>query len=473
VRILLVSQNREKVPYPVLPIGLCFVAEALEKAGHAVRVLDLCFERDERAAVLREVRRAKPDLVGIGIRNLDNCDYWRPKDFIPDAARLVATCRELARVPILVGGSAVSVMPGPVLAAVGADFAITGDGERAAVDFARALEAGADPRGLPGVCSPNADGTVRINAQNRVPLLDVNLPPRIYRWVDVRPYLAYEGVYPLQSKRGCALKCVYCTYTAIEGRMYRMKSGAEMAREIRDVMDRSPVRDFEFVDSTFNLPESHALDVCDAVIRGKLGARFVGSGLNPVSVSERLLGRMKEAGFGSLICTAESASDRVLGNLRKGFTRKHLERIAGLTRKAGLRTLWIFLVGGPGETRETVLETLDFFHRFTDRGDVAFVSNGIRIYPGTPMAAAALAEGRIRSEDELLRPTFSFSPGLDVEWLHRTMSEHSRKDPRLVTSESSQSPLVPFGLRILSMLGVRKPFWRFAPVLNRVLAAVS
>jgi hypothetical protein len=101
------------------------------------------------------------------------------------------------------------------------------------------------------------------------------------------------------------------------------------------------------------------------------------------------------------------------------------------------------------------------------------VSNGIRVYPGTPMAEAALREGRIRSESELLRPTFSFSPGLDVEWLHRTMAEHARKDPRLMTSERSQSPLVPFGLRVLSLLGVRKPFWRFAPVLNRVLAAVS
>jgi anaerobic magnesium-protoporphyrin IX monomethyl ester cyclase len=468
VNILLISQNQEKVPYPVLPIGLCYVAEALEKAGHRVSVVDLCFDGDVR----RGFAGSSPDLIGIGVRNMDNCDYWRPKNFIPDVRRLVETCRGLSRAPILIGGSAVSVMPAEILKAVGADYAITGDGERAAVEFAAALARGEDPRPLPGVCSLSGE-TVRVNPQNRVPALDVNLPPRMYRWVDVRPYLKYEGVYPLQSKRGCALKCIYCTYTNIEGKLYRMKSGEHMADEIQDVMENSPVRDFEFVDSTFNLPESHALDICDAVIRRKLGARFIGSGLNPVSVSETLLERMKTAGFSSLICTAESASDRVIGNLQKGFTRKHIERIAVLTRRVGLRTLWIFLVGGPGETRETVLETLDFFHRHAAPGDVAFVSNGIRIYPNTAMSRIALAEGVIRSDAELVEPTFYFSPGLDRDWLHDTMKAHARMDPRLVTSESSQSPLVPFGLRLLSLLGVRKPFWRFAPVLNRVLRCVS
>ena len=474
MNILLVSQNQEKVPYPVLPLGLCYVAEALEKAGHSVSVVDLCFERDSARSIARAARRAPPGLIGVGIRNLDNCDYWRPKNFVPDARRIVDECRAASPgTPLVIGGSAVGVMPAAVLLATGADYAVAGDGERAAVNLARALESGADPRPLPGLCSRNTDGTVRVNPQDRVPALDALAPPRVYRWVDVVPYMNYEGVYPLQSKRGCALNCIYCTYTNIEGRLYRMKSGKEVADEIQDVMDRSPVRDFEFVDSTFNLPESHALDICDAVIRRRLGARFIGSGLNPVSVSERLLGRMRQAGFTSLVCTAESASDAVIHNLGKGFTRRHLERIATQTRKQGLRTLWIFLVGGPGETPDTVKETLDFFHRFTAPGDVGFVSNGIRIYPSTPLARIATSEGVIRSEKELLEPRFYFSQELDRDWLRRTMASHARLDPRLVTSESSQNPIVPFGLRLLSLFGVRKPFWRFAPVLNRVLRWVS
>jgi radical SAM superfamily enzyme YgiQ (UPF0313 family) len=472
VRILLVSQNTEKVPYPVLPLGLCYVAETLEKAGHTVAFLDLCFEGNPNAALRAAIRRSSPGLIGIGIRNLDNCDYWRPKDFVPDARALVAECRANTEAPILLGGSAVSVMPEQVLRATGADYAISGDGERAVLGFVGALEKDEDPAGVPGVCSMRS-GAARVNPQDRVPALDQNAPPRVYRWVNVRPYMQYEGVYPLQSKRGCALQCIYCTYVNIEGRLYRMKSGESMATEIEDVMDHSPVRDFEFVDSTFNLPESHALDICHAVIRRGLGCRFIGSGLNPVSVSEGLLATMKTAGFTSLVCTAESASDRVIANLQKGFSRADLDRVAARTRATGLRTLWIFLVGGPGEDRDTVRETLDFFHEKTGPGDVAFVSNGIRIYPKTSIARIALAEGVIRSEEELLSPKFYFSKGLDIGWLHETMKAYARTDPRLVTSESSQSPLVPFGLRMLSMMGVKKPFWRFAPLLNRVLRYVS
>lgn len=474
MKILLVSQNQEKVPYPVLPLGLCYVAEALEKAGHSVRLLDLCFEPGTAAAVAREVRRFQPGLIGVGIRNLDNCDYWRPKNFVPDARRIVQECRAAApRVPVVVGGSAVGVMPAAMLKATGADYAVAGDGERAAVALVRALEQGGDPRSLPGVCTLMVDGTVRVNPQDRVPALADLAPPRVYRWVNVRPYLNFEGVYPLQSKRGCALQCIYCTYTNIEGRRYRLKSGEEVADEVRDVVENSPVRDFEFVDSTFNLPESHALDICEALVKRRLGARFIGSGLNPVSVSDVLLGRMRAAGFSSLVCTAESASDAVIRKLAKGFTRKHLERIAGLTRREGLRTLWIFLVGGPGENPSTVRETLAFFHEFAAPGDVGFVSNGVRIYPGTPLARIALAEGVIRSEEELLEPRFYFSKELDRGWLREEMNAFARRDPRLITSESSQSPIVPFGLRMLAMLGVRKPFWRFAPVLNRVLRCVS
>ncbi|MCC6742018.1 MAG: cobalamin-dependent protein [Planctomycetia bacterium] len=472
MKVLLLSANREKVPYPVLPIGLCFVAEALERAGHQVRIEDLCFARDPRKAVARAVAGFQPGMVGVGIRNMDNCDYYVPKNFVPDAARIVADIRAVTSAPVVIGGSAVSVLPGPMMERIRPDYAVVGDGERAAVALAAALDAGRDPSGLPGIASFQ-DGVPRINHQDRVPSLDVNTPPRIYRWVDTRRYMSFEGVYPLQSKRGCSLKCIYCTYTNIEGSSFRFKNGEEMASEIEDVITHSGIRDFEFVDSTFNVPEKHAMDICDSVIRRGLRARFIGSGLNPVAVSEALLVRMKEAGFRSLICTAESASDPVLSNLRKGFTRADVENVARLTSKVGLRTLWIFLVGGPGENRDTVLETLDFIHKCAGPGDVAFITNGVRIYPHTALAAQALSEGVIRTHEELIDPKFYFSPGLDRDWLRETMIEHARQDPRIMTSERSQHPLIPYGLRLLSMIGVQKPFWRFAPTFNRLMRLVS
>ncbi|MBI2922745.1 MAG: cobalamin B12-binding domain-containing protein [Planctomycetes bacterium] len=472
MKILLVSANQEKVPYPVLPIGLCYVAESLEKAGHQVRLLDLCFERRTARALDRAVKEFEPALVGVGIRNMDNCDYYYPKNFVPEAKRVVAEIRAATKAPVMIGGSAVSVLPREMYEAIGADWAVVGDGELAAVELAKAVEEKRDPSGIAGVVSRGAEG-VRVNPQNRVPALDVNTPPRMWRWVDPQRYMKFEGVYPLQSKRGCSLKCIYCTYTNIEGKSFRMKSGEEMAKEIEEIIERSGVRDFEFVDSTFNVPESHAIDICDTIIRRGIRANFVGSGLNPIGVSERLLGKMVDAGFRSLICTAESASDTVIRNLRKGFTRADVENVARLTARAGLRTLWIFLVGGPGETPETVLETLDFIHRHTAPGDVSYITNGVRIYPYTALAGIAIQEGLVRSQEELIDPKFYFSKALDRKWLRDTMIRHSRQDPRMITSERSQHPVIPWGLRVLSMLGVQKPFWRFVPAFNRMMRLVS
>lgn len=469
MRILLASANREKVPYPVLPVGLASVASALEEEGHEVSFLDLCFSRDPERDLAARIARAGPDLVGLGLRNLDNCDFSVPRSFVPEARGLVEACRRASKAPVVIGGAAVGVMPEELMSAVGADFAVAGDGEAASAALARALGSGGGFESVPGLLWRGPAGGIRRNPPRPAPLLDAHPFPRVYRWADVGAYLRYEGVYPLQSKRGCALQCTYCTYVNIEGRRYRFRSGESVADEVAEIHERAGVADFEFVDSTFNAPPSHAMEVCRAIARRRLPVRFIGNGMNPVATTPALLAEMKAAGFTSLVSTAESASDAVLANLRKGFTRTHLEGVARSTRAAGLPVLWIFLLGGPGETAATVKETLDFFGEAAGPGDVAFVAGGIRIYPDTPLAETAREEGFYRDRSELLEPRFYFSPSLDRGDLRRTLRARAKRDPRIVTSERTQAAWVPAGLRLLSFLGVRKPFWRFAPVLNRAL----
>lgn len=472
MRILLISANRERVPYPVLPIGLAAVASSLEAAGHDVRFLDLCFSRAPELDAARAAAELKPGLIGLSLRNLDNCDFEVPKDFVPEARRLASACRAAGDAPIAVGGSAVGVMPEAVLRATGADFAVAGDGERTAVALANALEHGEDPEALPGLWIRRGED-IRPGARDPVQDLSALPLPRIHRWIDPGPYLRHEGVYPLQSKRGCALGCIYCTYVNLEGRSYRFRSGESVADEVEEVLDLAGISDFEFVDSTFNAPPSHALEVCRALARRRLGARFIGNGMNPVATTTQLLDAMREAGFHALVSTAESASDAVLANLKKGFTRAHLEQVARASRASGMPNLWIFLLGGPGEDRNTVLETLDFFQDAAGPGDVAYLTSGVRIYPDTALEEIALREGFIRDRRELISPSFYFSPGLDRAWLRNTLTLRARKDPRLMTSAGAQSRLIPAGLRLLSTLGVRKPFWRFAPAFNRALRLVG
>ena len=143
---------------------------------------------------------------------------------------------------------------------------------------------------------------------------------------------------------------MYCTYRNVEGRGYRTRDPERVADEIEELYRKAGVRNFDFVDSTFNSPPGHALEVCEAISRRNLKVHLDTTNFTPATASIELLAAMRAAGFRTLGISAESASDPVLQRLEKGFTASKVREVAERVEKAGIRTLWIFLVGGPGET---------------------------------------------------------------------------------------------------------------------------
>ncbi len=106
------------------------VAEAAERAGHEVSLVDLMFERAHLKAVQREMERIHPDVVGLSVRNIDNNDMRSPAFFIRDLIPLIDTVRRFTSAPVILGGAAVSVMPEELLRYTGASWAVLGDGEK-------------------------------------------------------------------------------------------------------------------------------------------------------------------------------------------------------------------------------------------------------------------------------------------------------------------------------------------------------
>src|SRR5262249_21934284 len=162
------------------------------------------------------------------------------------------------------------------------------------------------------------------------------------------------------TKRGCALRCSYCVYNNIEGRKYRLRHPVRIVDEIEEVARGWGVRHVDFVDSTFNLPLSHTLELCEELAARSVRVDLSTMALNPAATTPALLAAMRCAGFANVMCTPESASDTMLASLRKGFRRDDVIRAASHLRQAGLRTFWFFMLGAPGETIDTVRETLDF-----------------------------------------------------------------------------------------------------------------
>ncbi len=463
MRILLVNTNRERRPYPVIPIGLACVAQALERAGHEVAVTDLTFARDPRGELARAAARTAPELVGLSIRNLDNSSYALPHSYLPELRALARICRQVCGAPLAIGGPAAGVAGDALLRDLGADYAVTGEGESLAVALAGAIEAGARAPRLPGLLVAGEPATAPCPGRGVPPVLAA-LP----RYVDVRRYVRAGAPVPVQARRGCAFRCAYCTYPALEGTSYRLKDPGQLAAEVEELRAATGSRCFEFVDSTFNTPLPYTLEVCEALARLRPGLHFEASGFTPAQSSPELLAAMRAAGYRTLVSSPDSASDPVLEAMGKGFGRTDLERLVEQAHRAGLVSMWSFLFGGPGETEETARETLGFIAGLGP-SDLVFVAAGVRIYPGTPLERRSRAEGLLGEGDDLLGLSFYLSPRLSLGRLGALFDEYLAGARNCVFISDLQCSLVPLLERGMTALGVPPPLWRFAPNLRRLI----
>jgi radical SAM superfamily enzyme YgiQ (UPF0313 family) len=491
VNVLLINPNREQMPWPAVPVGLCTVATALDGAGHDVELLDLTFSRDPARDTLAAAQKRHPDVVGITVRNIDNCNFESPVFFLDEIRDSVvqAVRRGAPSSKIVVGGSAINVSPLDTFEYLGADYALVGEGEQAMTALLEAL-AGARPFSkVPGVLSAG------MRKGPLLPILDTgrlspNEPPNgravvedlygasrseAWRWVNLRKYAAHGGPYSIQTKRGCALKCSYCVYNNIEGHAYRLRSAVNVADEIEEAVREHGVKQVDFVDSTFNLPLSHARAVCDELASRALPVEFSTMGLNPAGVSPELVESMKRAGFKNVMCTPESASEVTLKTLQKGFTKRAVLRAAQVLREAELPTYWFFMLGAPGETMQTVLETLAFCEEHIPKNHMVLFSTAIRVYAGTPLERTCKDLGWFAEDDPLLLPSWYLSPELELNELYSTLVRAAERHPNWMTNaETVLSPALATILkRALKLMGCGGPFWQHLPKVFKLASRVG
>lgn len=457
---------------PVMPVGACMVAEAAERAGHSVRVLDLMFSSDPLRAIESALRKKHYDIVGVSVRNIDNNDMREPAFYITDLLPLVDAIRRLTRVPIILGGASLTVMPEEILHATGVSCSVLGDGEVVFPFVLEKFSKGEALGDLPGIAYVE-NGEFKENPSASMGFSDEFMTPQYHRWIDVSSYRSRMATVPLQTKRGCQFQCSYCTYRKIEGSTYRLSDPQNVANAAARLAS-SGLRDIEFVDSVFNAPYDHAMAVCEALARLRLPSRFQSMDVNPLFIDNELLSVMEHAGFVGIGMTVESASDQVLQGLRKGFTSRHVHAAAETVRRRRLPCLWIFMLGGPGETEETVKETLRFAETQIRRQDAAFFAIGVRIYPGTELETIARQQGVLSaSTAELLSPVFYVSPDVDGLWIERLVKGALQRNMHFMSAVSLNVPYLSLIHRLGYRLGFRPPLWRFTRSIRRGLRFIG
>jgi radical SAM superfamily enzyme YgiQ (UPF0313 family) len=406
VKVLLIHQPDDAGAMTVLPLGAACIAAALEQAGHEVRQLSLAGDPAEDLVACLTGFAA--EVIGVSVRNIDDQTRAKPVFFLDSLREAIACCRRLSTAPIVLGGAGFSIFPQSVLAYLEADFGLRGEGEGAFLRLLDCLEQGKAPDGVPSLFRPDMPP----------------LPPgdclRLGDWPLPRPgrHLALPGLpdqelwVPVQSRRGCPMGCSYCSTPAIEGERRRCRPVGQVVDHLAE-FSAAGCDHFFLVDNTFNLPRDYAEALCDRIIEAGLNITWRAI-LYPWQVSGRLIAKMAKAGCVEVSLGSESGSETMLGNYRKRFPPEEVRRISLLLREHGIRQLGFWLVGGPGEDRCTVQESLEFFDSLPL--DALKVTVGLRIYPETPLALQALAEGVVASGDDLLRPRFYLADGL-AGWL--------------------------------------------------------
>jgi len=392
--ILLVNPNQMKPP--VAPIALDYLASALSEIGCKVDILDLCFSVDTFADIRRYFASSSASVIAITLRNTDDTSFATRDFFLPQIRRIADCLRECTAATIVIGGSGFSVAPEAVLQFCGLDLGIWGEGEYSLPLLVDRILKGEDYRNVPGVVYRGKKGFHR-NSPTYIDLAKMPTPRR--DTVDNRRYYIEGGMGGIETKRGCPKKCIYCADPLGKGSKVRLRSPSSVADEIESLLGMV-ISHIHICDSEFNYPREHAIGVCREIIDRGLGSRVRWYAYCSPAPFDEELGRLfLQAGCAGVNFGVDSANDRMLHALGRDFTFDDVARTAQICYRSGLVFMYDLLLGGPGETRDSLRETIESMKRMSPHRVGA--SLGVRIYPETALARMVLRQGPIERNSNI------------------------------------------------------------------------
>jgi len=335
--------------YLNLPIGLGYISETLSGNGIEHKIFDLGIDGGYRK-LKRFISSYRPRFIGYSLMS------FRYKY---NYSILNALKSDFPEVKIIAGGPHISTFKKNALTDCRAiDIGVMMEGEKTIIDIYKGKPLGETA----GIIYREEDGDIiQTGQQDLSDDLDEIPFPR-YEKFDIGDY---PKIIPIVTSRGCPYQCIFCPIGSVMGKKFRARGAANIADEI-GFWYKNGFRDFSIADDVFNLIEKRVYDICDEIEKRRLsGIRIrCSNGIRADKVNGKLLERMKEAGFYCLAFGVESASNKVLMNIKKGET---IEKVEESVREASRLGFWVelfFLIGSPGETWTDIQESIRFALKF-------------------------------------------------------------------------------------------------------------
>lgn len=371
MRVLLINPYYPISETPSPPLGLAYLAAALSEAGIKVKVLDLVVFPYSQAALQSVLEQFQPRIAGLTAVSMT---FNFAVDVIKDIKHL---CPDILTV---MGGPHVSFCAQEsLLQFPDLDIVVLGEGEQTVVELARAIDNGRSWERVKGIVYRS--GADIHSSPGREPIADLDsLPVPARNLLPLGRYRALGMPVSLITSRGCPHKCIFCIGRKMVGSRVRYRSPGKVVDEMQ-YLNGLNFHQINIADDLFTANKRHCLGVCDEIIKRRLKLTWT-SFARVDTVSEDILTRMRAAGCKAVSFGVESGNPQILKTIKKGITREQVVAAVNMCRRAGITPFASFILGLPGETPQTIQETLDFGEQLKDLG-LSFGFHLLAPFPGT------------------------------------------------------------------------------------------
>ncbi len=371
MRVLLINPFYPISETPSPPLGLAYLASALSEAGVEVKVLDLVVFPYSQAMLKNLIEDFKPQLAGITAVTMT---FDHAIGVLKDIKRMDPG------ILTVMGGPHVSFCARETLAAhPQLDVIVLGEGERTLVRLVRAANNDCAWAGVNG--SAYRKDTKICFTEKRETIEDLDdLPVPDRRLLPLGRYRALGMPISLTTSRGCPYKCIFCVGRKMVGARVRYRSAGKIVDEM-EYLNSLNFHQINIADDLFTANKSHCNAVCDEIIKRGLKLKWT-SFARVDTVSDAILAKMKAAGCSAVSFGIESANPQILKTIKKGITLKQVEDAVNMCKRAAILPFASFILGLPGETPETIKETMEFANRLKKLG-LSFGFHLLAPFPGT------------------------------------------------------------------------------------------
>jgi radical SAM superfamily enzyme YgiQ (UPF0313 family) len=358
MRVLLLSTPHPLEESPLPPLSLSYLAGVLIQEGIEVRILDFLVSRYNPKKLRQELEEYRPQLVGATCVTLN----------YPIARRMLKVCKDFdPHIFTVIGGPHVTfALQETLLNSPWIDAIVIGEAERTLVELARVVEQGRDIHEVKGIALVDGGTVMKTALKARVEALD-QLPLPARQLLPMARYRALGTPCTVITSRGCPYSCIFCSGRRMFGPKVRFRSPGLVVDEIEHLQQDFGFAKINIVDDTFTLKHDHTRAVCEEMLRRNLKMKW--SVFARVDrINKELAQLMHRAGCEWMLFGVESADEKILKTIKKGITAEDVRHGVKIASEAGINVFNSFILGLPGETRETAHKSLAFgdelYHKY-------------------------------------------------------------------------------------------------------------